>query len=422
MSKTQAKKELSGMALKLKLQKKAIKYLQERYDKKKALANSDLWSPEEQIYNELKHFDGKDIMPNRDVPSPEEGILEDIENFEDNPKLKDRSTWEYMKDEMKEKPLLEQLKDVGKGYGKMFQQAKDMKVMVPKSEERVGKTTQQEKGYSNKAKNAMKIAMKSQGKQDDHLYKASNGEEWEVNADEFKYLNSDKDGGQKDREGVIMKIGSGDINPKTGRRRFFVITGSVLLAAAATGAIVKGVQGWNKRRKQRNALKTQDKEYNKKIAEAEAAKKEGYENEMELQGEMRAQAKMQSNAEFDAFANEASSSIAKVGDMSKKQKGLQTGVVAQSNEVQDKLITDAGINKNRMTTMAYGNLDRKSKSNFSEIRKSSKSIIDDLKAGKANVNTAIANTKGIANVLEDGISGASTGLKFATTFGTMPGA
>lgn len=421
MSKTQAKKELSGMALKLKLQKKAIKYLQERYDKKKALANSDLWSPEEQIYNELKHFDGKDIMPNRDVPSPEEGILEDInkENseidakriqkiddkfFEDNPKLKDRSMWEYMKDE---KPLLEQLKDVGKGYGKMFQQAKDMKVG---------------KGYSNKAKNAMKIAMKSQGKQDDHLYLASNGEEWEVNADEFEYLNSDKDGGQKEREGVIMKIGSGDINPETGRRRFFVITGTVLLAAAAVGAISKGVSGWNKRRKQRNALKTQRAEYEKKMVEAKKVKKEALENEMETQTRGREVAKLQSNQEFDTFANEASQSIAKVGDMAKKQKGLQTGVVAQSNAVQDKLITDAGKTKNTMTTMAYGNMDRQAKGNYSEIRKTSKQIMDDLKAGKANVNTAIKNTTGIMNFVEDGISGASTGLKFASTFGTMPGA
>ena len=134
--------------------------------------------------------------------------------------------------------------------------------------------------YSQKAQDAMKVAMKSEGKPDTKIYNALNGEEWEVNVDEYSYLTSNEAGTQKEREGVITQIGSGDINPDTGRRRFFVITGTVLAIAAGVGAIAKGVSGWTKRGKQRIALEAQKAEINKAMEKSKKETRTAYRDQM----------------------------------------------------------------------------------------------------------------------------------------------
>ena len=274
--------------------------------------------------------------------------------------------------------------------------------------------------YSKKAQDAMKIAMKSEGKQDTKIYNALNGEEWEVNVDEYAYLTSSETGTQKEREGVIMEVGSGDINPDTGRRRFFVITGTVLAIAAGVGAVAKGISGWNKRRKQRNLLKEQKSQTNEAMKKAREDTKKAYEDQVSAQARDREQTRRDSNQAFDNFAVEASNSIKNSNDMVVNQKGLNTGIVDKNNQVMTDNITQAASYKDLAQKAGLKQMDIESKKNFQTITRSSEDVLAALKANKTNIQTAIDGTKGIGNYIEDGLSGASTAIGFLPGLGGTP--
>ena len=338
------------MALKLKLQKKVIKFLQEKYDKRKALADSDLWSPEEQIYNELKHFDGKDIMPNRDVPSPEEGIL----------------------------------KDINKGNSKQSKEARD-------------------------------LAIKAFGNPDNTTYEFQDGEVGEMTQQEKSYLTESKDDKErKKRENVVRSIGSGEENPKTGRKKY-IIPLAVAAGAMIIGGAAKMIGGHSKRKAQRSAMRAEQKEIQENIDQT----KTDFTGAKKMAGrEFQAQQTMDSITQkgtFDAFVADAAKSVVPEGDYVKKQKGLQTGVGAEANAVEDESMSSTANTQSEIQIATANQQTANNSRAMDEMQTSSDRILESLKRGKKQIGKQIAGTKGMLNVFTDALGGASQGLSTAAS-------
>jgi len=378
------KKELSGIALKLKLQKKAIKYLQEKYDKRKALANSDLWSPEEQIYNELKHFDGKDIMPNRDVPSPEEGILNEI----------------------KEQGITSQDPSLQKHYmGPIDDIAQYSARNNPKTE----------KAILRQSEEARNLAIKAFGSPDNTIWEFQDGEVGEMTQQEKGYLEESKDDKErKKRENVVRSIGSGEKNPKTGRKKY-IIPLAVAAGAMIIGGAAKMIGGHSKRKAQRSAMRAEQKEMQENIDQT----KTDFTGAKKMAGqEFQAQQTMDSITQrgtFDAFVADAAKSVVPEGDYVKKQKGLQTGVGAEANAVVDESMSSTANTQSEIQIATANQQTANNSRAMDEMQTSSDRILESLKRGKNQIGKQIAGTKGMLNVFTDALGGASQGLSTAAS-------
>jgi len=269
---------------------------------------------------------------------------------------------------------------------------------------------------------AFLLAKKGAGLPDEIKYKATNGETWIVNKEEAKVLN-DNSLTPKQREAIIWKVGSGHID-KDGNRRMLIdpVSLSAFAIAAGVGAAAKGGIGFFKRRKQKKALAKAKSQINKQIANIREEKEKSFVSSMSNQQDSRNYNQMLKTSEFENFATEAGKSIVPEGLLVKTQKGLKTGTGSKSNIVAEYEAKKAADTKNQMSAMAQANLDKSYSADFDRIKQTAKTAIASLDASKANIDAKKEELSGITNYLEDGLSGAQTGLSLYTAFAGGGGA
>lgn len=369
------------------------------------------WTPEDAIATELDIFKGRDIMPRRDIPSPEELVFQEI--LKNNPEYK-----ELVKKKAKENRWFGRYRskiDLEKDLKKREEDIKES--VAPMQKKPIGKTLSKLSKLSVKqAQEAKEIAMESAGKPDTHIYQSKSGEEWEVNQAEYDYL-MQTDRPSREREEVIKTIGAGTISKKTGRRRFFIISGTALAVIAGVGAVAGVASGMSKRKKQRDALKTQKEGLGEQIAEVRAEKKKyGRQMGQDVQS-IAAYNKARKAAEFDEFLASAEKNIVPQGAVVDRQKGLQTGVAGQQEEIVTSALDKTAATKNTLSVMAQDESAKKVARGFDELKSSSDKIVASLRRGQDAVQTQIDSTKGFMNYFTDAVGGASSFLNIASSLG-----
>ena len=353
------------------------------------------WSPEHQIANELQYFEGKDILPRRVIPSPEEIAKKDV-----------------MKEHPDYKALAKKQKREKKWFGtskislqsQLEKQAKKLALTdkIPLPQELSG----QHGGLYDITDNP-----------DEYLYHFSDGEIGEINVDEYHYLHNAKGKGDREkREKMVRTVGAGVVNPKTGRKQYFIITTGLLLAAGI-GAAAKVVGGAIKRHQEKKAHLVEKKQINEKIAEVGAEKvKAGVQAGRSVQ-DIQQYNKLRKQSEFDSFTAEAEKAIVPQGAYVKKQKGLQTGAGEQAEDTVMAELNKQAKFKDESSVMVQNQTQAKNVQTMDEIKTSTDKIIASLRRGEEVVNNRIKQTGHWTNYAGDAVSGASMGVNLYSGMG-----